>query len=360
MSRPGRRVRTAQVVSADQDVHRAGQVTESLESGRVDVDLLHVGGPAGLHVEGTTLHPTDGVLDGRVDVRGTTAGPDDPRGDVRLDGRVEVTAFEGTPLRGDERRQIGGELGEQAAAGWAQQQRLHPHRPAQGQFGGHTRPERGPDDMALLDAEFGQRPGHIVDMRVRGTRGHGRLTETPQVHPDDIPLQGQGRPLGLPHPPIGHTRMKQQDRDITPRADSVVDDALTSPRAGAGSPIIQRHGPPIPPPRLAPVVTAAGGRPSFTCLNDDTANSDATPWYNGHYSVSRPLSRSLLDRHIPQGLATWKNYYGSEKDLLVYTAYSQDGGRARIQGIDESDGSLTRYAQIRGGHAGSGLQESAG
>ena len=52
------------------------------------------------------------------------------------------------------------------------------------------------------------------------------------------------------------------------------------------------------------MVTAAGGRPSFTCLNDDTANSDATPRYNGHYSVSRPLSRSLLDRNIPQGLVS--------------------------------------------------------
>ena len=175
-----RRASRSGSLSADQDVHRAGQVTESLESGRVDVDLLHVGGPAGLHVEGTTLHPTDGVLDGRVDVRGVTAGPDDPRGDVRLDGRVEVTAFEGTALRGDERRQVGGELGEQAAAGWAQQQRLHPHRPAQGQFGGHTRAERGPDDMALLDAEFGQRPGHIATSSTCEYEALGGTADSPK------------------------------------------------------------------------------------------------------------------------------------------------------------------------------------
>ena len=87
--------------------------------------------------------------------------------------------------------------------------------------------------------------------------------------------------------------------------------------------------------------------PYFHCLNDGTDNDEATPWYNGHYNVTRPLSRSLLDRHIPQGLATWRNYYGAGKDLLVYTAYSQNGGRARIQGIDESDGSYTHYARIR-------------
>jgi hypothetical protein len=103
----------------------------------------------------------------------------------------------------------------------------------------------------------------------------------------------------------------------------------------------------VPPP------TPGQSDPYFHCLNDATDNDEATPWFNRNYSGSWALSRSLLDQHIPQGLTTWKSYYGAGKDLLVYTAYSQSGGRARIQGIDPRDGSKTNFAQLqRGTHAG--------
>ena len=93
--------------------------------------------------------------------------------------------------------------------------------------------------------------------------------------------------------------------------------------------------------------------PYFHCLNDNTDNGDATPWFNNHYDASWALSRSLLDRHIPQGLTAWRSYYGAGKDLLVYTAYSQSDGRARIQGIDPRDGSKTNFARLQvGTHAG--------
>lgn len=98
---------------------------------------------------------------------------------------------------------------------------------------------------------------------------------------------------------------------------------------------------------------AAAADPNFRCLNDNTANDDATPWFDTNYAPSLALSRSLLDQHVPQGLATWRNYYGAGRDLIVYTAYSQSDGRARIQGIDPRDGSLTNYAQLQSGiHAG--------
>jgi hypothetical protein len=93
--------------------------------------------------------------------------------------------------------------------------------------------------------------------------------------------------------------------------------------------------------------------PYFHCLNDGTDNDAATPWFNHNYSPSWELSRSLLDEHVPQGLTTWGSYFGAGKDLLVYTAYSQSGGRARIQGIDPRDGSMTNFAQLQAGtHAG--------
>ena len=103
----------------------------------------------------------------------------------------------------------------------------------------------------------------------------------------------------------------------------------------------------VPPP------TPGQSDPYFHCLNDGTDNEDATPWFNNNYNASWALSPSLLDRHIPQGLTTWGSYYGAGNDLLVYTAYSQSDGRARIQGIDPRDGSKTNFAQLQAGtHAG--------
>jgi hypothetical protein len=93
--------------------------------------------------------------------------------------------------------------------------------------------------------------------------------------------------------------------------------------------------------------------PSFRCLDDNTPDDDATPWFDANYAPSHALSRSLLDQHVPQGLTTWGSYFGAGQDLLVYVAYSQFDGRARIQGIDPRDGSLTNYAQLQSGiHAG--------
>jgi hypothetical protein len=93
--------------------------------------------------------------------------------------------------------------------------------------------------------------------------------------------------------------------------------------------------------------------PTFRCLDDATPDDTATPWFDANYNPSWALSRSLLDEHVPQGLTTWPAYYGAGKDLLVYTAYSQSGGRARIQGIDPRDGSQTNFAQLQAGtHAG--------
>jgi hypothetical protein len=98
---------------------------------------------------------------------------------------------------------------------------------------------------------------------------------------------------------------------------------------------------------------AVAADPDFRCLNDNTADDNATPWFDTNYAPSFALSRSLLDQHVPQGLTTWPSYFGAGRDLIVYTAYSQSDGRARIQGIDPRDGSFTNYAQLYPGiHAG--------
>ena len=90
------------------------------------------------------------------------------------------------------------------------------------------------------------------------------------------------------------------------------------------------------------------------CINENVGG-DATPYYN---SIFRPdkqrISSAVLNRWVPQGLTTWRNYYGAGHDLLVYTAYRELNGvgRAVIQGVDQRDGSLTHYAVIGTGHVG--------
>jgi hypothetical protein len=90
------------------------------------------------------------------------------------------------------------------------------------------------------------------------------------------------------------------------------------------------------------------------CTNE-SVGGDATPYYNSIFSPAKQkISPTVLDKYVPQGLATWKNYYGKGHDLLVYTAYREPegGGLAVIQGIDQRDGSLTNFAKIGKGHVG--------
>lgn len=106
---------------------------------------------------------------------------------------------------------------------------------------------------------------------------------------------------------------------------------------------------------LAVAGPAAAVDPDFNCLNEEVA-SPSTPWFDNNFAqqTGNGLSDNVLRDHIPQGLTTWKNYYGTDHDLLVYSAYHEgdDSDRAWIQGVDQRDGSLTNYARIANGHAG--------
>jgi hypothetical protein len=93
---------------------------------------------------------------------------------------------------------------------------------------------------------------------------------------------------------------------------------------------------------------------TIQCIDEDTADSNATPYFNDTFNGSHFLSENVLNTYVPQGLTTWRNYYGPGHDLLVYTAHHEDGddNRAVIAGIDQQDGSLTNYFRINDGHAG--------
>lgn len=106
---------------------------------------------------------------------------------------------------------------------------------------------------------------------------------------------------------------------------------------------------------LAPTATTpAHAIETIHCTNEDTADDNATPYFDSIFDPSHYLSQNVLNTYVPQGLTTWRNYYGAGHDLLVYTAYHEDEGgrRAVIQGIDQRDGSLTHYVPIGSGHAG--------
>jgi hypothetical protein len=77
--------------------------------------------------------------------------------------------------------------------------------------------------------------------------------------------------------------------------------------------------------------------------------------YDTRFHRGPALSPNVLDTHVPQGLATWENYYGRGADLLVYTAYDQDdstGRNAFIQGVNPRTGRRTAIAEVAGSHVG--------
>lgn len=93
---------------------------------------------------------------------------------------------------------------------------------------------------------------------------------------------------------------------------------------------------------------------AITCIDANTADDEATPYYSARFDPSHALSQATLDAYVPQGLTTWNNYYGPGHDLLLMSAYNGAGDdrRAILQGIDQRDGSLTHRVVINTGHAG--------
>ena len=99
---------------------------------------------------------------------------------------------------------------------------------------------------------------------------------------------------------------------------------------------------------------AAAAQIEFECIDEQTDDKDDTPYYDARFTPGPPIGQTVLDGYIPQGLTTWRDYYGDGKDLLVYTAYDEDGdtNRAVMQGVDPRDDSLTNIVYIGPGHAG--------
>ena len=93
---------------------------------------------------------------------------------------------------------------------------------------------------------------------------------------------------------------------------------------------------------------------AITCIDAGTDDDTATPYYSARFDPSHTLSQATLDAYVPQGLTTWRSYYGPGHDLLLMSAYNGAGDdrRAILQGIDQRDGSLTHRVVINTGHAG--------
>lgn len=83
------------------------------------------------------------------------------------------------------------------------------------------------------------------------------------------------------------------------------------------------------------------------------AGPSASYRYDARFAAGpAAVPQSVLDRYVPQGLATWANWNGTGATLLVYTAYAEDGGRALLQGVDAATGARTRVAYVPSGHVG--------
>jgi hypothetical protein len=108
------------------------------------------------------------------------------------------------------------------------------------------------------------------------------------------------------------------------------------------------------PTAAAETAETAAAKTTIDCIDEDTDDKDATPYYDARFDEGPRLGSTVLEGYVPQGLTTWRNYYGPGLDLLVYTAYDEDGDhlRAVMQGVDPRDGSLTNIAYIGPGHAG--------
>lgn len=109
-----------------------------------------------------------------------------------------------------------------------------------------------------------------------------------------------------------------------------------------------------------PVANAGSASAAISC---STASGEGRDFYSGPRSSNiydstfydgPELSPNVLDTHIPQGLATWPNYYGRGADLLLYTAYHENGGtrNSYIQGINPRTGRRTAIAEVSYGHVG--------
>ncbi|WP_069160448.1 hypothetical protein [Nocardia altamirensis] len=75
----------------------------------------------------------------------------------------------------------------------------------------------------------------------------------------------------------------------------------------------------------------------------------ASDVYDKHFSASHQVPE--LGTHVPQGLARWSKWNGSD-DLLLVSSYAPDGGRAHLIGIDARTGAHVGSAAIDASHVG--------
>lgn len=102
--------------------------------------------------------------------------------------------------------------------------------------------------------------------------------------------------------------------------------------------------------------TAAAATEAISC---DTATSGGSAFYDGPSASTKYDSRFRdtaitlpnLGTHTPQGAAVWYNWDGTNKNLLLVTAY-RSGADAQIFGIDPATGATVGVVAIAASHVG--------
>ncbi|WP_238358324.1 hypothetical protein [Kribbella sandramycini] len=105
-------------------------------------------------------------------------------------------------------------------------------------------------------------------------------------------------------------------------------------------------------------LTATAALPAQAAITCDTATTGGSTFYDGPSAskkydarFSNSVSIPNLSTHTPQGAATWYNWDGSGKNLLLVTSY-RDGADSQIYGIDPATGTTVGVVAVAESHVG--------
>jgi len=112
--------------------------------------------------------------------------------------------------------------------------------------------------MTAADADSRQRAENVTGLRDLSGRPSDGITESPKVHPNNVPLASKRGPDRVPHPPVGDACVDQHHWQLAARPLTVIGDAVRrirshSPPRRRSTPVHGRRG-------VLPVTTGFPGR----------------------------------------------------------------------------------------------------
>ena len=216
-------------MSSSPEITRVGTAISSRRSGRLgvepDLGLPDLVRPADGEVEGAPLHQAYGVADGGRDHVGSAVRTVDPGPHVGLRRGVQVARLDRRASRPSRSR---------SAPRSSRSAGRHPGRPAPARPPGRAfpaPPRRRPRPRRSHPTTWARsmpRPSRVASTSARGDQGpDGSTVDSPyprRSRRTHVAGGGQGRPHGVPHPPVGDAGVQEQDRGGAGGSGAVVGD----------------------------------------------------------------------------------------------------------------------------------------